>query len=142
MKRAQDLAWWYWLFTLSMLGAGLFGWAWGLTLAIVLVLVQIGHVLWITRNVAAMAMQVRLAYLAFLIAGLWGPLKWLHWAQLVATAARVLFGYCFLSRTLSLAPWNRSEPLTWEVIWEAYLATASAVPPCGVGFRRFVLERV
>ena len=41
MKRTQDLAWWYWLFTVSMLGAGLFGWAWGLTLAIALVLVLI-----------------------------------------------------------------------------------------------------
>ena len=110
-------------------------------MAIVLCLVQIGHVFWITRNVAAFAMQVRLAYLALLIAGLCGPLKWLHWVQLVGTTARVLIGYCFLARTLSLAPWNRSQPLTWEVIRETYLAMASAIPPCGAGFRRLALER-
>ncbi|HEU4684628.1 MAG TPA: hypothetical protein VFS39_09040 [Nitrospira sp.] len=138
MKR--DLVWWYWLFTGSLLGAGLFGWAWGLPLAIVLGLVQIGHVLWITRNPAAMALQVRLVYLAILIAGLYGPLTWFHWAQLVATAARVLVGYCFLARTLSLAPWNRSQPLTWPVIRDTYLASSAAVRPCEAGFRRVVLE--
>jgi hypothetical protein len=141
MKQAQDLAWWYWLFTVSMLAAGLFGWEWGLTLAIVLCVVQIGHVFWITRNVLAFAMQVRLVYLTMLIAGLSGPLKWLHWVQLVGTTARVLIGYCFLARTLSLAPWNRSQPLTWQVIRETYLGVASAVPPCGAGFRRIALER-
>ena len=44
-----------------------------------------------------------------------------------------LIGYCFLARTLSLAPWNRSQPLTWQVIRETYLGVASAVPPCGAG---------
>jgi hypothetical protein len=141
MKQVRDLAWWYWLFTVSMLAAGLFGWEWGLMMAIVLCLVQIGHVFWITRNVAAFAMQVRLVYLTILIAGLCGPLKWLHWVQLVGTTERVLIGYCFLARTLSLAPWNRCQPLTWEVLRETYLAMASAIPPCGAGFRRLVLER-
>ena len=102
MKQA-DIAWWYWLFTVSLLGAGLFGWFWGLFFAIALCMVQIGHVFWITRNVAAFAMQVRLVYLTMLIAGLCGPLKWLHWVQLVGTTARVLIGYCFLARTFSLA---------------------------------------
>ncbi|HET9845804.1 MAG TPA: hypothetical protein VFQ02_08615, partial [Nitrospira sp.] len=66
MKQAQDMAWWYWLFTVSLLGAGLFGWVWGLLFAIALCLVQIGHVFWITRNTAAFAMQVRLVYLTML----------------------------------------------------------------------------
>jgi hypothetical protein len=141
MKQAQDIAWWYWLFTVSLLGAGLFGWLWGLFFAIALCLVQIGHVFWITRNVAAFAMQVRLVYLTMLLAGLCGPLKWLHWVQLVGTTARVVFGYCFLARTLSLAPWNRRQPLTWEVIRGTYLTLVSAIPPCGAGFRRMSLER-
>ena len=141
MKKAQDIAWWYWLFTVSLLGAGLFGWFWGLVFAIALCLVQIGHVFWITRNIAAFAMQVRLVYLTMLIAGLCGPLKWLHWLQLLGTTARVVFGYCFLARSLSLAPWNRRQPLSWEVIRETYFAIAGAIPPCGAGFRRMSLER-
>lgn len=140
MKQA-DIAWWYWLFTVSLLGAGLFGWFWGLVFAIALCLVQIGHVFWITRNVAAFAMQVRLVYLTMLIAGLCGPLKWLHWVQLIGTTARVVFGYCFLARSLSLAPWNRRQPLSWEVIRETYFAIAGAIPPCGAWFRRMSLER-
>jgi len=100
MKLTQDIAWWYWLFTVSGLGAGLFGWYWGLMLAIVLCLIQIGHVFWITRNVAVFAMQVRLVYLTMLIAGLCGPLKWLHWVQFIGTTARVVFGYCFFGAHL------------------------------------------
>lgn len=141
MKLTQDIAWWYWLFTVSGLGAGLFGWYWGLMLAIVLCLMQIGHVFWITRNVAVFAMQVRLVYLTMLIAGLFGPLKWLHWVQFIGTTARVVFGYCFLARTLSLAPWNRRQPLSWQVIQQTYFGLVSAIPPCGAVFRRMSLER-
>ncbi|ALA56895.1 hypothetical protein [Nitrospira moscoviensis] len=142
MKRMQDLGWWYWLATVSLLGGGLFGWPWGLCLAMALTIVQIGHVFWITGDVTAFALQVRAAYLAMLVAGLWGPLKWLHWMQLIGTIARVAAGYCFLARSLSLAPWNRRYPLSWDLVKRTYFAAAAAVPPCGAVFRRMSLERV
>ena len=44
MKQVRDLAWWYWLFTVSMLAAGQNGWEWELTMTFVLCLVQNGHV--------------------------------------------------------------------------------------------------
>ena len=50
MKQAQDIAWWYWFFTVGLLGAGLFGWPSGIYFAIALCLVQIGHVFWLTRD--------------------------------------------------------------------------------------------
>jgi hypothetical protein len=104
--------------------------------------VQIGHVIWLTRGVTAFPVQVRVAYLAMLISGLWGPLQWIHWVQLAGTTARVLVGYCLLARTLSLAPWNRWQPVSFALIRRTFLSLQAAVPSCGDMFRRMSLERV
>ena len=142
MRRIQDLGWWYWFLTVGLLGAGLSGWPTGIFLAMVLCAVQIAHVIRLTRNVAAFPVQVRVAYLAMLIAGLWEPLQWIHWLQLAGTTVRVLVGYCLLARTLSLAPWNRQRPLTLMLIRRTFLSMQRTVPPCGDVFRRVSLERV
>lgn len=138
----RDLGWWYWVLTVGLLGAGLSGWRAGLSLAIALCAVQIVHVLWLIRDLTAFPVQVRVAYLAMLVAGLWEPLQGIHWMQLVGTSARVLIGYCLLARTLSLAPWNRWQPFSLELIARTFLSVQAAVPPCGEVFRRILLERV
>ena len=142
MTTIRDLGWWYWFLTVTLLGAGLFGWPLGVLLAIALGLIQTGHVLWITGNVTAFAVQIRVVYVAMLIGGLWGPMKWLHWMQLIGTTARVAAGYCFLARSLSLAPWNRRQRFSSELIRRTFLSLQSTVPPCGQVFRRMSLERV
>jgi hypothetical protein len=43
----------------------------------------------------------------------------------LGTTGMVLFGYCFLARTLSLLPWNRSVPLSMAMLQRTYFA-----PPC------------
>jgi hypothetical protein len=138
----RDLGWWYWVLTVGLLGAGLLGWTAGIVLAMALCAVQIVHVLWLTQNLTAFPLQVRVAYLAMLIAGLWEPLQWIHWMQLAGTSARVLIGYCLLARTLSLAPWNRWRSLSLELITHTFFSFQTAVPPCGGVFRRMSLERV
>jgi hypothetical protein len=142
MAMIRDLGWWYWAATVVFLAAGLSGRQWGIWLAMVLCVVQIGHVAWLTRNPTAFALQVRVAYLGLLIAGMRGPLQWIHWGQLAGTSARVLVGYCLLARALSLAPWNRWQPLTPALIKRTFLSIRAAVPPCGEVFRRMSLERV
>jgi hypothetical protein len=142
MTTIRDLGWWYWTLTAGLLGAGLFGRPEGIWFAMALCAVQIAHVLWLTRDVSAFPLQVRIAYLAMLIAGLWEPLQWIHWMQLAGTTARVLVGYCLLARTLSLAPWNRWQPLSLPMIKRTFFSWQSAVPPCGEVFRRMSLERV
>jgi len=127
----RDLGWWYWVLTVGLLGAGLLGWTAGIVLAMALCAVQIVHVLWLTQNLTAFPLQVRVAYLAMLIAGLWEPLQWIHWMQLAGTSARVLIGYCLLARTLSL-----------ELITHTFFSFQTAVPPCGEVFRRMSPERV
>ena len=81
MTTIHDLGWWYWFLTVGLLGAGLFGWPAGIFLAMALCAVQISHVVWLTRDPAAFSVHVRVAYLALLITGLWGPLKYIHWVQ-------------------------------------------------------------
>jgi hypothetical protein len=143
MATIYDLGWWYWFLTLCLLGTGIFGWPAGINLAILLCVVQIGHVIWLTRDVTAFPVQVRVAYLAMLVAGLWGEsFQWIHWMQLAGTTARVLVGYCLLARTLSLAPWNRRQPVSLALIQRTFLSLQTAVPSCGDVFRRMSLERV
>jgi hypothetical protein len=142
MTTIHDLAWRYWLVTGGLLGAGLLGWPAGIFLAMLLSAVQIVHVIWLTRDYTAFPLQVRIGYLAMLIAGLWGPLHWIHWMLLAGITVRVLFGYCLLGRTLSLAPWNRWQPLSLELVRRTFLSPQDSVPPCGEVFHRMSLERV
>jgi len=143
MRTIRDIAWWYWPVTAFLLGIGLLGGhSESITLAIALCAVQILHVFWLTRNWTAFPMQVRTAYLMMLLAGLWEPLHWIHWMQLIGTSARVLIGYCFLARTLSLAPWNRWQPMSMGLLRRTYFSIQTTVPPCGEVFRRMALERV
>ena len=142
MATVRDLGWWYWFLTVGLLSTGLFGWPAGIYLAILFCAVQIGHVIWLTRDLTAFPIQVRVAYLAMLLAGLWGPLQWIHWMQLAGTTARVLVGYCLLARTLLLAPWNRRQPVSFALIRRTFVSLQAAVPSCGDMFRRMSLERV
>ena len=138
----HDLTWWYWFLTMGLFGAGLFGWPAGIFLAMALCAVQVAHVLWLTQDLTALPVQVRVAYLAILIVGLWGPLQWIHWLLLAGNAVRVLIGYCLLARILSLAPWNLRQPLSLALIRRTFLSLQATVPPCGDVFRRMSLERV
>ncbi len=142
MRRIDDLGWWYWFLTVILLAAGFLGRPEALFLAMALCAVQMVHVIWITRQATAFPVQVRVVYLAMLIAGLWEPLQWINWVQLAGTTVRVLADYCLLARTLSLVPWNRQLLLTGSLIQRTFLSMQTAQPPCGEVFRRISLERV
>ena len=109
MSRLADPAWWYWFATVGLLAVGTGGWTSAIYFAIALCVVQVVHFSWRKRSVTALAVQVRLSYLGMLCAGLWEPLSFLHWIQLIGTSAIVLVDYCLLARVLSLLPWNRNE---------------------------------
>ena len=142
MNRIQDIGWWYWLATVALLGIGLLGWSPGIWLAMTLCLIQIVHVLRLVRDVSTFPLQVRVAYAMLLAAGLWAPLQWVHIIQLIGTTARMLVGYCLLAHTLSLAPWNRRQPLTWSMLRRTFFSPQTAAPRCGAIFDRLSMERV
>lgn len=130
MNTVQDLGWRYWLVTVFLLASWLAGWTPGIWLAIALCIVQIAHFTRRAGNPTNFLVQVRMAYLALLIAGLWPPLFWIHGVQLVGTTARVAFGYCLLARTMSLAPWNRSEPWSPDLLRRTFFSLPGGVSPC------------
>lgn len=122
----RDPSWWFWAVSALLLIAGLAGWTSGFALAAALSLFQIVWFVWREQSFGVFAVQVRLAYAAILFIALRTPMDWLFWAPAVGTPAQALFGYCFLARALSLAPWNLREPLTWRLVWRTFTS-----PPSG-----------
>jgi len=120
----RTAAWWYWLATVFALAAALVGSPLGVYPAMLLTVLH-GHYFTIRGyRLASFPLQVRIAYLLLLVAGLLPPLAFIHWLQLAFTTVRVLFAYCLLARTLSLMPWHRRGPLDWRRVWRTY-----ATPP-------------
>ena len=120
MARLPDTAWWYWA-AMALLLAGK-----AVLPAAALAATGLGVVQWVhfyarSERMGALPVQVRAAFLGFLVAGLWTPLGFIHWLMLGATLARVAFDYCLLARTLALMPWNHSQPLSLRLVQQVYL---------------------
>ena len=64
-------------------------------------------------------LQVRFVYLGLLIAGQLPYAVWVNWVQLAGTTALLTVGYCPLARILSLAPWNRRQPMSLRLLRQA-----------------------
>jgi hypothetical protein len=111
----RDVSWWYWAAEAGLLIAGL---AWrfeAFYAAAALAVVQVVHFGLREKSLTAFPVQVRIAYAGLLLIALWGPMNWLFWVPAIGTPAQVLFGYCLLARTLSLLPWNKTEPYSWAL---------------------------
>jgi hypothetical protein len=111
----RTIGWWYWLATVILIAGSLAGVPGAIGAAIAVCVVQAAH-FGAEDGGVSFPVQIRLAYLGMLLAGLWVPLRFLHWVQLVGTTAFLLTGYCLLARLLSLMPWNRAEPLTAALV--------------------------
>jgi hypothetical protein len=123
MIEYKDTGWWYWLATAALLTYGLAGNPAGFALAIGLTLFQLIH--FVIRNqgvVTAFPIQVRFWYLMLLVVAFPEPLQWLYWIPTIGTWAQVIFGYCAMARTVSLLPWNRSEPLTLVFLTKTFFS--------------------
>lgn len=118
----KEISWWYWAVTSVLLIAGLAGRFEGFYLATALSAFQIVHFRLREGSFAAFPVQVRVAYTLLLLVSLWEPMHWLFWVPAIGTPAQVLFGYCTLARCLSLLPWNRREPFTWNLVWRTFTA--------------------
>jgi hypothetical protein len=119
VARFPDVAWWYWAALVALLAAKPL-WPAAALAAVGLGVVQAVHFYAREERIGALQVQVRLAFLALLLAGLWAPFAFLHWLMLAGTTARVAFDYCPLARTLALTPWNRTRPLTLGLVRRAY----------------------
>lgn len=118
----KEVSWWYWTVTAVLLIVGLAGRFEAFYLATVLSAVQVAHFRIREGSFGAFAVQVRLAYTALLLLGLWHPLNGLLWVPAIGTPLQVLFSYCALARCLSLLPWNRRERLSWSLLRRTFVS--------------------
>lgn len=118
----HEVSWWYWALTAILLTAGLTVRSDALYWAVFLSALQILHFRLAGGRFLAFPVQVRLAYTAILLLALWPPLHALFWVPAAGTWAKVLFGYCFLARCLSLLPINRSNRLSWACVWRTFVS--------------------
>lgn len=118
----KDWTWWVWLDTACLIVLGLAGMPEAFLAAFLLSIGQ--SVLFFARHRTfnAFSVQLRLAYTLLLIVCSFPPIRWLYWLPAVGTFALVIFGYCLMARTLSLLPWNRTEPITADLLRRTFLS--------------------
>ena len=115
-----DPSWWVWFSTVALLALGLAGHDAAFLAAIALSIMQTAFYWHRHRSPRAIAVQIRLAYTLLLAVSYLPAMRWLYWLPAVGTTAMLVFGYCFLARCLSLLPWNRWEPLTFDLLRRSF----------------------
>jgi hypothetical protein len=109
----NDWIWWAWTITAVLLIAGLAGYPLAFIGAMAVTVGQ-GLILLVRdRSLAAYSVQLRVAYLLLMLISYPLPMRWFYWLLALGTTALVVFGYCLLTRILSLLPWNSRE--TWTL---------------------------
>jgi hypothetical protein len=111
MKFQMDLKsidWWLWTVTLVLLVAAVAGWTPGYAAVMLVSFVQIPFVALKTRSIVSFASQVRIAYFAYTLLGLWDAGRlYLYAALIVGTAMVVFFDRCGIALALKQMPWNK-----------------------------------
>ena len=110
----NDWVWWAWTLTTFLLVAGLSGYDQALIGAIAVTAAHGVIVLVRDRSLVAYSVQLRAAYLLLLLICYLPHTRWLYWLLVAGTLALIVFGYCFLTRVLSLLPWNSREAYTLD----------------------------
>jgi CDP-diglyceride synthetase len=122
--RLSDYTWWIWLSLACSLLAGLLVDPIYFFLAILISTIQ-ALVFWARESRASsFPSQLRLAYLLLLVMLYVPPLRFLYWVPAIGTLILCFSGYCLLARFLSLLPWNRTSPLTFQEVVRTF-----SVPP-------------
>ena len=118
----NDWTWWAWMVTAVLLAIGLAGHPSAFVAGMVMTVVQLVMMLIRERSVSAFAVQIRIAYLVLLGICFVPQMRWLYWLPMVGTFALVIFGYCLLARMLYLLPWNRTEPLSMDLVRRTFVS--------------------
>jgi hypothetical protein len=111
-----DPSWWHWATTIPMLILHLSGVHGAIEATIAVCLCFTCSYFIRLRRWKPFPIQIRLVFLGLLLVGLLPGMIWVHWVQVIGTTAMVTAGYCLLARLLLLAPFNRTEPLTWSLM--------------------------
>jgi hypothetical protein len=114
-------SWWIWTVTAGLLALGIADTPGAFVAAIAISAAQTVFFAFRERDLKAYPLQIRVAYTTLLVVAFIPLLRWLYWVPMVGTFALVLFGYCLTARLLSLAPWNRRESVTFDLLCRTFL---------------------
>jgi hypothetical protein len=103
-----------WAITAPLLLAGALGAVWTVALALGLCAVSTIGYGWVLGSIRPYRIQVRLGFMAFVLASQVPGLGGLLWVPVLGTTAQVLLGYCPMARMLDLMPWNRVGAPGWR----------------------------
>jgi hypothetical protein len=120
MLLPQELSWWLWTITALLLFTGLAGLPAAFVAAVLLSAIQTAYYYRKLRLWSHYALQVRLAYTLLMLASYPPFMRWFYWLPAAFTLALITVGYCLMSRLLSVMPWNRREPLSFDLLRRAF----------------------
>lgn len=90
------------------------------------VALNVAQAMWflgLTRGAWVFPTQLRIAFAIWLLIGALVPsMVWMMYVPTIGLAANLIWRYCLLSRLLYLLPWNRPHALTWDGVWQIFLA--------------------
>lgn len=104
-----SLEWWFWAVTLVLIIAAVAGWTPGYRAVIVVSFLQIPYFAIRSKSIVSFPSQVRIAYFAYTLLGLWEAGRIYFYALLiVGTAMVVFFDRCGIALVLKKMPWNKT----------------------------------
>lgn len=113
MKLKMDVTsieWWFWTVTFAFIIAAMLGWTQGYAAVMIVSAVQVVFFALRTGSVLSFPSQVRIAYFAYTLLGLWDAGRSACYAALaVGTAMVVLFDRCGIALVLKRMPWNTGK---------------------------------
>jgi len=111
MKLKMDMTsieWWFWAITLVLIIAAVAGWTPGYLAVIVVSFLQIPYIALKSKSIVSFPSQVRIAYFAYTLLGLWEAGRvWCYALLIVGTAMVVFFDRCGIALVLKQMPWNK-----------------------------------
>ena len=111
MKFKMDLKsgeWWFWTVTLVLIIAAVAGWTPGYAAVMLVSALQVVVFAIRSGSPVSFPSQVRIAYFAYTLLGLWEAGRVYCYALLiVGTAMVVFFDRCGIALVLKLMPWNK-----------------------------------
>ncbi|NTW59538.1 MAG: hypothetical protein HGA43_10255 [Nitrospirae bacterium] len=106
----KNIEWWFWTVTLAFIIAAVAGWTPGYAAVMLVSAVQIVYIAIRSGSIVSFPSQVRIAYFAYTLLGLWEAGRVYCYALLIlGTAMVVFFDRCGIALVLKLMPWNKGK---------------------------------
>ncbi len=105
----KDVEWWFWAITLAFIILALISWVPGYYIVMALSGIQILYFTKKEGSLKAFPTQVRIAYFAITLFGLWVAIRFpLYVLILIGTIMVTFTGRCAIALALKVMPWNRN----------------------------------